>query len=59
MNSLESIVRNYREGVFQTTSPYIIYYDYFGEILNTDENGLPYGYKLVDAKSESVDEAYQ
>ena len=58
MTSLEALVGNYREGVFQPTSPSLIYYDDFGDRSDTDENVLPYGDKLVDAKSETAEEAY-
>ena len=50
MTSLESLIGNYREGVFQITSPSLIYYDAFGESSNTYETVIPYGDELVDAK---------
>ena len=53
-----SLIVNYTEGVFQPTSPSLIYYDAFGEISNTDDNVLPYGDELVDAKYETFDKAY-
>ena len=58
MTLLESVIGNYREGIFQPTSPSLIYYDAFGGSSDTDENVISYGEELVDAKSESVDEAY-
>ena len=50
MTSLESIIGYYIKDVFQPTSPYLVYHDYFGEISNTDDNFLPYGDELVNAK---------
>ena len=58
MTSLEPLVWNYREGVFQPTSPYLIYYDAFRESSDNYENVLPYGDELADAKSETVDKSY-
>ena len=43
MNSLESLIVNYREGVFHPTSPSFIYYDALGESSDTGGNVLPYG----------------
>ena len=51
MTSLESLIGNEREGALQPTSPYLIYYYVFVESSNTDENALPYGDELLDAKS--------
>ena len=42
MTSLESLIVNYRAGVFQPTYPSLIYYGAFGGSYNTDENALPY-----------------
>ena len=57
MTSLESLIGNDIEGVFQTTSPSLMYYYFFGEVSNTDKNVLPYGDYLVDAKFETHDES--
>ena len=54
----ESFIGNYRKGVLQPTSPYLIYYDAFGVSSYTDDNVLPYGDKLVDVKSETFDKYY-
>ena len=51
MTSLESLIEKYREGVFHTTSPSLIYYDAFEKSPDTDENGIPYGDELIDDKS--------
>ena len=53
MPSLESLIGYYKEGVFHPTSPYPIYCDAFGQSSVTDNNVLPYGDELVDAKSET------
>ena len=56
--SLESSIGNDIEGVFEPTSPSIIYYEASGEGYDTDENVLHYGDKFVHAKPESFDKAY-
>ena len=58
MTSLESLIGNYIEIVFQPNSLSLIYYDAFVESSNTDSNVLSYGDELVHAKSETVDKAY-
>ena len=58
MTSLESLIGNYREGVFHPTSLPIISYDDFKESSKTDENVLHYGDELVDAKYATVDAVY-
>ena len=58
MTSLESLIRNYREGIFQPTSPSLMYYDAFGDISDTSYKVLPYGDELVDAKAKAVYKSY-
>ena len=58
MTSMESIIGNHGEGVFKDASPTAIYYDAFGEDTGADDNVLPYGDELIDAKTETIDEAY-
>ena len=58
MTSVENTIGNYRQPIFDNTSPSIIYFDAFNEDRDADENVLPYGDELVDAKTETVDEAY-
>ena len=55
---MESLIGNYREGVFQPTFPSLIYYYSLGKISNTDENVLPYCDGLVDAKYKTFDKSY-
>ena len=58
MTSLESLIGNYIEGVFQPTSPPLVYYDAFGKSSDTDGNVLLYGDGFFDAKTETVNKAY-
>ena len=58
MISVESIIGNSREGIFDNTIPSSIYYNAFGDDTDADDNVLPYGDELMDAKTETVDEAY-
>ena len=58
MTSLESLFGNNRERVFQTTSPYLIYYHSFGESSDTGENFLIYGDDFINSKFKTVDEYY-
>ena len=51
-------MENHIECVFHPTSPSLIYCDSFWGSSDTDENVLPYGHELVDAKSETVDKNY-
>ena len=56
--SLESNIGNHKQGIFKPAAPMDIYCDAFGDDNDIDENVLPYGDELIDAKTETVDEAY-
>ena len=56
--SLESKIGNHKEALFQITVPENLYYDAFGDDPSDDDNVLPYGDELVDAKTDEIDEAY-
>ena len=43
ITSLESLIVNSIEDIFQPISPYLIYYGDFAESSDTDSNVLPYG----------------
>ena len=58
MTSIENVIGNHRQPIFDNTAPCNIYFDAFNEDHDSDENVLPYGDELIDAKTETIDEAY-
>jgi hypothetical protein len=58
MSSVEEAIGNHRQPIFDNTSPSHIYFDAFYEDHDADDNALPYGDELVDAKTETIDDAY-
>ena len=58
MQSLESKIGNHKEPAFDSNNPNTIYFESFGDHIENDDNVLPYGDELIDAKVTAVDEAY-
>ena len=56
--TLETKISNHKEPVFNLQQPNNIYANSFDQHLDIDDDALPYGDEIIDAKTVEIDSTY-